>query len=127
MPLNKNSLKNRIPITGLGAGAFFTPDPENDSFSEHVGSPTSYQPVNRSAPHPEAEAIERNAQATTTSTGPARSTLPLVKATFYLTTEQILDLERLRLKRRERGEKVDKSALVRQAIERLVMDELKSA
>ena len=43
----------------------------------------------------------------------------LVKATFYLTPEHLLTLERLRLARKEQGQKVDKSALVREAIERL--------
>jgi hypothetical protein len=42
-----------------------------------------------------------------------------VKATFYLTPEQVLRLERLRLARREQGERIDKSALVREAIDRL--------
>jgi hypothetical protein len=44
---------------------------------------------------------------------------PLVKATFYLTTEDIMTLEQVRLKRKQRGEKVDKSALVREAINHL--------
>ncbi len=43
----------------------------------------------------------------------------LVKATFYLTQENIMQLEQLRLARLQRGEKVDKSALVREAIEQL--------
>jgi uncharacterized protein (UPF0548 family) len=44
----------------------------------------------------------------------------LVKATFYLTSAQVLKLEQVRLARRQRGQKVDKSALVREAIEALV-------
>ena len=44
---------------------------------------------------------------------------PLVKATFYLTPEHIMTLEQVRLKRKQRGEKVDKSALVREAINHL--------
>ena len=43
----------------------------------------------------------------------------LVKATFYLTPAQIMKLEQLRLTRRQHGHKVDKSALVREAIEAL--------
>ena len=43
----------------------------------------------------------------------------LVKATFYLTPAQILKLEQLRLTRRQQGQKVDKSALVREAIDAL--------
>ena len=43
----------------------------------------------------------------------------LVKATFYLTPELIMKLEQVRLARKRRGEKVDKSALVREAIAQL--------
>lgn len=50
----------------------------------------------------------------------AGSTKPeLVKATFYLTPDLILKLEELRMERLRRGEKVDKSALVREALDRL--------
>lgn len=46
---------------------------------------------------------------------------PLVKATFYLNPENILALEELRLKAiKEQGEKIDKSTLVREAINLLV-------
>lgn len=44
----------------------------------------------------------------------------LVKATFYLEEAQVLALEELRLARRQRGEKADKSALVREALDRLI-------
>jgi hypothetical protein len=44
---------------------------------------------------------------------------PMVKATFYLTSDLVMKLEQVRLERLQRGEKVDKSALVREAIERL--------
>jgi hypothetical protein len=43
----------------------------------------------------------------------------LVKATFYLKPDQVLKLEQLRLERRQRGQKIDKSALVREAIDGL--------
>lgn len=43
----------------------------------------------------------------------------LVKATFYLTQDHILKLEQLRFERRRKGQRVDKSALVREAIELL--------
>jgi hypothetical protein len=49
--------------------------------------------------------------------GPAKP--ELVKATFYLTPDLILKLEELRMERLRRGEKVDKSALVREALDRL--------
>lgn len=40
----------------------------------------------------------------------------LVKGTFYLREEDMLALEEVRLSRRRKGEKTDKSALVREAI-----------
>lgn len=40
----------------------------------------------------------------------------LVKATFYLTEADIMQLEQIRLARRSRGVRVDKSALIREAI-----------
>lgn len=43
----------------------------------------------------------------------------LVKATFYLTPENIIALEELKLKLRKQGAKVDKSELVRRAIDLL--------
>ena len=52
---------------------------------------------------------------------PASKPVPqLVKATFYLTPENIMQLEQLRLERLQKGEKADKSALVREAIEKIV-------
>lgn len=53
---------------------------------------------------------------------PQQDSMPaaqFVKATFYLTPELILKLEQVRFDRLQRGEKTDKSALVREAIERL--------
>ncbi len=43
----------------------------------------------------------------------------LIKATFYLTQQHIMKLERIRLERKQAGRKVDKSALVREAIDLL--------
>jgi hypothetical protein len=43
----------------------------------------------------------------------------LIKATFYLTQDHIMQLERIRLERKLKGIKVDKSALVREAIDLL--------
>ena len=59
-------------------------------------------------------------QASTPVTPPTSKPLnQLVKATFYLTPENIMQLEHLRIERLQKGEKVDKSALVREAIEKL--------
>lgn len=43
----------------------------------------------------------------------------LVKATFYLTPELVMKLEEIRMARLRKGQRIDKSALVREAIERL--------
>ena len=41
----------------------------------------------------------------------------LVKATFYLSEEHLMKLEHLRLERRQHGQRIDKSALIREAID----------
>lgn len=46
-------------------------------------------------------------------------TVRLVKATFYLTPALVMKLEEIRFARMRRGERVDKSALVREALELL--------
>ena len=46
----------------------------------------------------------------------AQANAGLVRATFYLRKEDVLLLEELRLAAIRRGEKVDKSALVREAL-----------
>lgn len=43
----------------------------------------------------------------------------LMKATYYITPEDDMKLERIRLARRRRGIKTDKSALIREAIDLL--------
>ena len=43
----------------------------------------------------------------------------LVKATFYLTPALVMKLEEIRFARMRRGERIDKSALVREALELL--------
>jgi len=55
----------------------------------------------------------------TASQKDATSTSQLVKATFYLTPELVMKLEQIRFERLQRGERVDKSALVREAIQTL--------
>jgi hypothetical protein len=46
----------------------------------------------------------------------------LVKATFYLSPGHVMRLEQVRLARLQKGEKVDKSALVREAIDLLASE-----
>jgi len=77
-------------MKGMGADAFFQP-----------------------ASTPRTEASKPVSQQASDANG------PLVKATFYLTPDDIMTLEQVRLKRKQRGEKVDKSALVREAINHL--------
>lgn len=43
-----------------------------------------------------------------------------IKATYYITPGQSMKLEQIRLARRIKGEKVDKSELIREAIDKLV-------
>ena len=43
----------------------------------------------------------------------------LIKATFYLTPDLVMKLEEVRIERLRRGQRIDKSALVREAIEHL--------
>ena len=47
----------------------------------------------------------------------------LIKRTFYITEEEDLILEEIKLRRRERGEKIDKSGLIREAIKLLAAKE----
>lgn len=44
----------------------------------------------------------------------------LIKATYYIYPDQDMKLERIRLARRVRGERVDKSELIREAIDKLI-------
>ena len=84
-------MAKRESMRGRGADAFFNPPATNDATpaSQHTGMPVLEQ------------------------------TSELVKATFYLKPDQVLKLEQLRLERRQRGQKIDKSALVREAIDGL--------
>lgn len=45
---------------------------------------------------------------------------PYIKATYYITPEHALKLDEYRLKLARQGEKVDKSELIRRAIDLLV-------
>ncbi len=101
----------RTPIRGLGADAFFSEpaqpthnEPEDTIASEPVDQQTS-KPVEQYTGKPV------NQQ--------------LIKATFYLTNEHIAALEEVRLKiMRATGERKDKSALVREAIDLLAKQRL---
>ena len=86
-------MAKRESMRGRGADAFYSDRPT----TQHASMPANQQ----------------------ISKPTASETADLVKATFYLTPAQILKLEQLRLNRRQQGQKADKSALVREAIDAL--------
>lgn len=102
--------KQQSPFTGLDKALLRStrvkePLPADQQPSEPVSHLTS---------------LPANQQASMPVTQPDSVRAPqLVKATFYLTDDHIMQLEQIRLERKRRGEKVDKSALVREAIEQL--------
>jgi hypothetical protein len=55
----------------------------------------------------------------TVSQDTGRPVPQLIKATFYLTPDLVMKLEEVRIERLRRGQRIDKSALVREAIEQL--------
>ncbi len=86
--------RKRPNLRGMGANAYFNPTAP-DVAASHQDS----KPVIQQAGNPVSQ--------------------QLVKATFYLTPGQIVKLEQIRLARIEKGQKIDKSALVREAIDQL--------
>ncbi len=89
-------MPKRTSIKGLGADAFFTPEATPPEASQQASRPADHQ---------------------TSKTANQQ----LIKATFYLTPEHVTALEELKLKLlKETGERVDKSALIRRAIDLLV-------
>ncbi len=87
-------VKKRISMKGMGADTFFeTPVNQQDSkqADQHTDKPVSGLTGNTNK--------------------------ELTKVTFYLTQQHIMKLECIRLERKQAGRKVDKSALVREAID----------
>ena len=91
-------MAKRQSMRGMGTDAFFNTPP----------AATPAEPSGANVVLPASQHASKSA-----------STDELVKATFYLTPGQIMKLEQLRLTRRQQGHKVDKSALVREAIDAL--------
>jgi hypothetical protein len=89
-------MAKRQSMRGMGADAFFN-SPQPAAPDQQAGIPAHQQ----------------------ASVPAAAATDELVKATFYLKPDQVMKLEQLRLARRQRGQKIDKSALVREAIDAL--------
>src|SRR5215210_6895531 len=94
----------RPSMKGIGADAFFSP----------ASAPQVETPVNQQ----DAISVSQydSKPAAQAAAAPAEQ---YEKATFYLGRRHVMRLEQLRLERMGRGEKVDKSALVREAIENL--------
>jgi hypothetical protein len=121
--------QERVPVTnrfGRGADAFFGPATEEEQHTgipvhQEAGTPglqqNSMQGTQRKTEsHRASEQVnQQDSISGSQHTGKAE----FMKATYYITPEQDMKLERLRLARKERGEKVDKSALIREAIDSL--------
>jgi hypothetical protein len=86
--------RKRPNLRGIGANTYFNPTAPDEASSQQDSKPVRQQEGNPVSPQ-------------------------LVKATFYLTPAQIVKLEQIRLARIEKGQKIDKSALVREAIDQL--------
>lgn len=79
-------------------------------------APTAKRPSSR-------KAKRRSTSSSTAGRGRVAKESPpnaLVKATFYLREDQVLGLDEERLRRLRRGLRIDKSALVREALDRLL-------
>ncbi len=97
-------VKKRISMKGMGADTFFE-TPANQDTGKSVNQQDSKQ------------ADQHTDKPVSGLTGSTNG--ELIKATFYLTQTHIMKLERIRLGRKQTGRKVDKSALVREAIDLL--------
>lgn len=89
-------------MKGMGADTFFE-TPANQDTGKSVNQQDSKQAYQRT---------DKPVSSLTESTNEE-----LIKATFYLTQQHIMKLERIRLGRKQMGRKTDKSALVREAID----------
>jgi hypothetical protein len=112
--------KKRTSMKGMGADAFFETQANQSTdkpVSQQAGTTVNQQdstPANQQTSKPGYQYTSKPGHQFAGSTDEE-----LIKATFYLTQEHIMKLERIRLKRKQNGIKVDKSALVREAIELL--------
>ena len=87
------------------------------------------KPVSQSGGEPASQPVAKPAPQRSRTTARLQASEPvilepakpvdLVKATFYLTPELIMKLEEVRMARLRTGQRVDKSALVREALEQL--------
>lgn len=100
-----------------GMDAFLTDEettttPVEQEASVPVGQP-NVSPVHQEAAIPVQQDTDKTGSQDTSKT-------VLMKGTYYITPEHDMKLERIRLERRQKGVKVDKSALIREAIDLLI-------
>jgi hypothetical protein len=124
----------RISMKGMGADAFFAPptavevemadEPDTDIPVSQLTSLPVDQEAGKSVDQETGKPVDQQVSMTANQdTGipvNQNTSKPVyMKATYYITAEQDMKLEMLRLARRGQGEKVDKSALIREAIDHL--------
>jgi hypothetical protein len=113
--------KKRTSMKGMGADTFFeTPVSQQDDMqaSQHDDKPVS-QDASIPASHQTSKPVGQQTGKTVSQPTGSAGEEQLIKATFYLTQEHIMKLEHIRIGRKQKGTKVDKSALVREAIDLL--------
>src|SRR6266516_5255062 len=120
--------QERVPVTnrfGRGADAFFGPAIETEEEEKQdAGTPVQQEAV-KLVERPNSLLVEQTTsktvnQDTSEQVNQNAGKVEFMKATYYITPEQDMKLERMRLARRQRGVKVDKSALIREAIDQLL-------
>jgi hypothetical protein len=132
--------QERIPLTGQfgrGADAFFGPETEEEE-KQVTGKPVQ-QEAGKVGIQQDSNLVEQLQTESYIAGKPVnqQNSIPVyqdtskqvhqeagkpefMKATYYITSEQDMKLERIRLIRRQQGVKVDKSALIREAIDYLL-------
>ncbi len=118
--------QERVPVTnrfGRGADAFFGPATEEEE-KQDTGIPVqqeAVQLVGQQESTPVKQVTSKTVGQDTSEQGNQNAgKVEFMKATYYITPEQDLKLEHIRLAQRQRGVKVDKSALIREAIDQLL-------
>lgn len=97
--------KERVSMKGMGADALFAPPAE--------------QGVETSSPLSQDTSKEAK-QETSIEASQDTSKEALKKVSYYIRKDQDIKLEKIKLKRKEGGQETDKSALVREAIDKLL-------
>jgi hypothetical protein len=115
--------QERIPVTGQfgrGADAFFGSVTEEEENTGRPAEQKTVKPVEqRNSVLVNQDASKTVNQDTSRRVSQIADKVEFMKATYYITPEQDMKLERVRLARRQQGVKVDKSALIREAIDYL--------